>query len=113
MGTSILRKSEFGVFKQSSHFCVDVGLGPGLLRTCRIKVEEKEEFLVYTVLRPLTRHTYIESDYPNTKSYGINRRFKVEWAKNHPWLHYSMSEDGVYCKACALFAPSDIRRDYS
>ena len=32
---------------------------------------------------------------------------KPEWHKNHPWLHYSPSEDG---KACALFAPSDIRR---
>ena len=42
--------------------------------------------------------------------HGCNRRFKPEWHKNHPWLHYSPSEDGVYCKACALFAPSDIRR---
>ena len=48
--------------------------------------------------------------YPVKNMYGINRRFKVEWVKNHPWVHYSMSEDGVYCKACALFAPCDIRR---
>ena len=42
--------------------------------------------------------------------HGCNRQFKVEWVRNHPWLHYSSSEDGVYCKACALFAPSDIRQ---
>ena len=33
-----------------------------------------------------------------------NRRFKVEWVKPHPWLHYSSTEDGAYC---ALFAPED------
>ncbi len=48
--------------------------------------------------------------YPVKNMYGINRRFKVEWAKNYPWGHYSMSKDGVYCKACALFAPCDIGR---
>lgn len=47
-------------------------------------------------------------NYPITNMYGINRRFRTEWVKNHPWLHYSTSEDGVYCKACALFAPSDV-----
>ena len=48
--------------------------------------------------------------YPSTYMHGCNRRFKPEWNKSHPWLHYSLSEDGVYCKACALFAPSDIRK---
>lgn len=52
----------------------------------------------------------ITYNYPVRNLYGINRRFKVEWVKNHPWLHYSVSEDGVYCKACAIFAPGDIRR---
>ncbi len=49
-------------------------------------------------------------NYPIKCLYGKNRRFKVEWVKNHQWLHYSMSEDGVYCKACALFAPSNVRQ---
>ena len=49
-------------------------------------------------------------NYPVKNMYGINRRFRVEWVKNHPWAHYSKSKDGVYCKACALFAPSDIGR---
>ena len=48
--------------------------------------------------------------YPSTYMHGCNRRFKPEWNKSHPWLHYSLSEDGVYCKACALFAPIDIRK---
>ena len=48
--------------------------------------------------------------YPTTFMNGCNRRFKPEWVKNHSWLHYSASEDGVYCKACALFAPTEIKR---
>ena len=31
------------------------------MRTCRVRVEEKEEFLVYTVLWTLTCHPYLES----------------------------------------------------
>ena len=31
--------------------------------------------------------------------------------KNHPWLHYSLSEDGAYCKARTLFAPSKQKLD--
>lgn len=42
--------------------------------------------------------------------HGCNRRFKPEWAKSRSWLHYSPSEDGVYCKACVLFAPADVKR---
>lgn len=48
--------------------------------------------------------------YPTKYLHGCNRRFKPEWVRNHPWLHYSIAEDGVYCKACALFAPGDISR---
>lgn len=47
-------------------------------------------------------------NYPVKQMYGRNRRFKPEWAQKHPWLHYSSSEDSVYCKACVLFAPTDI-----
>ena len=34
----------------------------------------------------------------------------MDWVKSHPWLHYiySRTEDGAYCKACALFAPEDV-----
>ena len=49
------------MFEHSSLFFVGVMIHCSLLRTCRVRVEEKEEFLVYTVLRPLTRHPYLES----------------------------------------------------
>ena len=42
--------------------------------------------------------------------HGCNRCFKPEWVQDHSWLHYSVSEDGVYCKTCALFAPTDVKQ---
>ena len=42
--------------------------------------------------------------FPRTYLNGFNRRFKPEWVQSHSRLHYSASEDGVYC---ALFAPSE------
>ena len=27
---------------------------------------------------------------------------------NLPWFHYSLYDDGVYCQACALFAPKQV-----
>ena len=32
------------------------------------------------------------------------RLFQVSWLKTYPWLVYSESEDGGYCKCCVLFA---------
>jgi len=49
-------------------------------------------------------------NYPTKFMHGCNRRFKPEWTQSHSWLHYSPSEDGVYCKACVLFAPADVKR---
>ena len=58
----------------------------------------------------LVNHTpYSKFNYPKTYLNGCNRRFKPEWVHNHSWLHYSASEDGVYCKACALFGRSEIK----
>ena len=31
------------------------------------------------------------------------RRFKPDWLKTHPWMHYSQISDGVYCCACVIF----------
>ena len=28
--------------------------------------------------------------------------------KQHPWLHYSKFADGAFCRACALFSPSNV-----
>ena len=32
------------------------------------------------------------------------RSFQASWLKTYPWLVYSESEDGEYCKCCVLFA---------
>ena len=53
--------NEFLVFEHSPLFFVDIIIHCSLLRTCRVRVEEKEEFLVYTVLWTLTCHPYLES----------------------------------------------------
>ncbi len=49
------------------------------------------------------------ANYPAVYMNGCNRRFKVQWLESHPWLHYSPSENGAYCRACALFAPEEVR----
>ncbi len=45
--------------------------------------------------------------YPQTRPCPSShlRRFKPEWLKHHPWMHYSKFSDGVYCRACVVFAP--------
>ena len=53
--------NEFSAFEHSPLFFVDIIIHCSLLRTCRVRVEEKEEFLVYTVLWTLTCHPYLES----------------------------------------------------
>ena len=32
------------------------------------------------------------------------RRFRPDWVKHWPWMHYSQSKDGVYCRACVVFS---------
>ena len=64
------------IFEHSSLYCVGVMIHCSLLRTCRVRVEEKEEFLVYTVLWTLTCHPYLESasalsDYEQTEQKSI------------------------------------------
>jgi len=38
----------------------------------------------------------------------INRKFNYSWFNEYPWLAYSKSEDGVYCKFCVLFANKNV-----
>ena len=47
------------------------------------------------------------SSFPRTRpSNSVSyRQFQPSWLKQYPWLHYSQQYDGVYCRACALFAP--------
>ena len=46
--------------------------------------------------------------YPRTQPYasGAFRQFNPSWLKKYPWLHYSQEVDGVFCRACAFFAPT-------
>ncbi len=60
-------------------------------------------------LRLVNHNQDSKYNFPKTYLNGCNRRFKPEWGKNHSWLHYSTSEDGVYCKACVLFGPREIQ----
>ena len=46
----LMLANEFLAFEHSPLFFVDIIIHYSLLRTCRVRVEEKEEFLVYTVL---------------------------------------------------------------
>ena len=66
--------NEFLVFEHSPLFFVDVIIHCSLLRTCRVRVEEKEEFLVYTVLWTLTCHPYLESATALSDNHSKNSR---------------------------------------
>ena len=48
--------------------------------------------------------------YPRTRPCPSSslRRFKPDWLKHHPWMHYSQFSDGVYCHACVVFSPYQI-----
>ena len=46
----LMLANEFLVFEHSPLFFVNVIIHCSLLRTCRVGIEEKEEFLVYSVL---------------------------------------------------------------
>ena len=50
------------------------------------------------------------SVYPRTRPYdsGAFRQFQPSWLRKYPWLHYSPFSDGVFCRACALFAPEKV-----
>ena len=51
------------------------------------------------------------SSYPRTRPPGSDpycRQFQPSWLKQHPWLHYSRHDDGVYSRACAFFTPKQV-----
>ena len=43
------------------------------------------------------------SCFPVNQMYGRNRQFRFQW-RDHSWLAYSPSKDGVYCIPCVMFA---------
>ena len=50
------------------------------------------------------------SSLPRTRSSDSvpYQQFQPSWLKQYPWLHYSRHDNGVYCRACALFAPKKV-----
>ena len=50
------------------------------------------------------------SSYPHTClcSSDCLRQFQPKWIKKHPWIHYSVHVNGIYCRACAVFAPEKV-----
>lgn len=52
----------------------------------------------------------LPSAYPRTRPYGTGafRQFQPSWLTQYPWLHYSPSCDGAFCRACAFFAPEKV-----
>ena len=67
----LMLANEFLAFEHSPLFFVDIIIHCSLLRTCRVRVEEKEEFLVYTVLWTLTCHPYLESATALSDNYAV------------------------------------------
>ena len=47
-------------------------------------------------------------NYPTTYMNGCNRKFQAKWSSLYPWIHYSKDKNGVFCKACVLFAPEKV-----
>jgi hypothetical protein len=52
------------------------------------------------------------STYPRTQQTATSpylRQFQPEWLRSFPWLHYSRHANGVFCRACAVFAPGTVK----
>ena len=81
------------------HTCIDIGL---LLKNGRDYLRNLSDDHKLAIINS---NPHSSSSYPTTFMNGCNRKFKAEWVKVYPWLHYSQSMDGVYCKACSLFCP--------
>ena len=80
----LMLANEFLAFEHSPLFFVDIIIHCSLLRTCRVRVEEKEEFLVYTVLWTLTCHPYLEHRYCTYMSRDRKRAQLIDSIFDHP-----------------------------
>jgi hypothetical protein len=45
--------------------------------------------------------------FPATAIRGVSSRYSNIWLEKYPWLHYSETDDGVFCIWCMLFEGSD------
>ena len=87
--------------KSSSHFECDVGKLLNLHVDLQ-QLSRDEKYQIHT-----TEPNRDPSAYPNIRLYpsSSKRQFQPSWMKQFPWLHYSKSTDGAFCRACVLFAP--------
>ena len=46
--------------------------------------------------------------FPKTMMNGCNRRFNPACVSENSWLHYTRECDCVFCRAGALFGPSEV-----
>lgn len=72
----------------------------------KLTSQEKYGYLT-NHFKPSSSPDYI---YPTTYIGGCNRSFRSHYTNIYPWLVYSPSLDGAFCKNCTLFA-SETHRD--
>lgn len=86
----------------SSHFECDIGklidLHVDLNRLSR-----QDKYRVLIAEPHSDASTYPRTQTNESSSY---RQFHPSWLRRYPWLHYSRSVDGAFCRACAFFAPN-------
>ena len=77
----------------------------GKLHDLKINIHRLSREEKYRIL--IKEHDPNPSAYPRTRPYGSGafRQFQPSWLTQYPWLHYSPHSDGVFCRACVLFAP--------
>lgn len=76
----------------------------------KIDLKQMSRSAIYQILT--SEPNTDSSSYPRTQqtpSSPYLRQFQPEWVQSFPWLHYSRHTDGAFCRACALFAPSDVK----
>lgn len=70
-----------------------------LLQLGRIALNSLSKVEIYSIL---TREPNSDpASYPHTRPYGTGayRQFQPSWVVQFPWLHYSSSCDGAFCRA--------------
>ena len=89
-----------------------VGCDIGKLQDSHISLQQLSRYDKYRILT--TEPNCDPLSYPRTRPYLSSslRQFQPSWMKQYPWLHYSQSVDGAFCRACALFAPNQVGGQY-
>ena len=84
----------------------------GKLIHSNVKLNNLSREEVYDILTcepPMATSVYTRTRQSESGSF---RQFQPSWVKQFLWLHYSKFEDGGFCRACAIFAPSSEDRQF-